>query len=457
MITLEDILKLAPEKAVAALKVIPEGLPTWETLSKEYETKEHPVMNKGDYPDLEKDGKLEKVTRITVGFQKLSVKRASELCFAIPVKRIYNAQTDREKEIAAAIEKIFKKNRINSVNIERGRMYFASCQAATLWFATEEDNNLYGFDSKLKLRCRSYSPIDGESIYPLFDSETDDMIALSFGYTRKEDKKDVEYLDTYTADKHIRYKKTDNWDVDIEEQNTLGKIPAVYLERPEPIWEDSSNNIYEVEWALSRNGNYIRKNSKPILGLFADEEVEFNKQPDEKETFKDVFQYPKGSDLKYVTWQQAIENLKYFVSELKQNFWTQLQLPDLSYENMKSAPMSGEARLMMFIDAMLKVTDESGKLLEAFDREINIVKAFLKLMNPSWKNDIDALQVECEITPFTIRSDKDTVDTIMSGTAGKAIISRREGIKMLNWSDDVDKTLQDIQDEEKADSFSLTD
>jgi hypothetical protein len=66
------------------------------------------------------------------------------------------------------------------------------------------------------------------------------------------------------------------------------------------------------------------------------------------------------------------------------------------------------------------------------------------------------LQIETEIKPFTISDDKDTISNIMTATGGKAIMSQREGVQNLGWSDDVDKTLQEINEESKLDSFSLT-
>ena len=168
-------------------------------------------------------------------------------------------------------------------------------------------------------------------------------------------------------------------------------------------------------------------------------------------------QYPKGSTAAYVTWQQAVENLKFYVTELRQSFFTQLQLPDWSYESMKSNPMSGESRKQLFIDAQLKVKDESGRLLEFFDREVNVIKAFLKIILPEdMHSDIDALPVETQVSPFTITDEKDTITNLMSANGGKPIISQRESIEMLGWSDDVDKTLKEIAEESAADAFEPT-
>jgi hypothetical protein len=455
--TLEEILAQSPEKAVRELQVKTVELPAWDDLKKQYDPNEHAVMDRGKYPDIVNDkGNLELVTRITLDLQRLAVKRTTELCFGIPVKRIYSAQTDGEKEVAKAIEDILKRNRIESVNIERGNMLFAGCEAATIWFATEEPNTLYGFESRLKLRCRSYSPVNGDSIYPLYDAETNDLIALSFGYTRRDGDRNIEYLDVYTADRHIRYRNEGEWTEEISEQTAIGKIPAVYCCRPTPAWEDTSNIVNEIEWALSRNGNYLRNNSRPFLAVFADEEIPFNKSPEGEQYSKDAGQFPKGSDIRYVTWEQAIENLKYYIGELRQSFFTQLQLPDWSYENMKSTPMSGEARKQMFIDAQLKVRDESGRLLEMLDREINVIKAFLKVMMPGKDKDIDSLQVENVITPFMINDDKETIANLMTATGGKPILSQREGIENLGWSANPDETLRQIQEESNTDAFEPT-
>jgi hypothetical protein len=90
------------------------------------------------------------------------------------------------------------------------------------------------------------------------------------------------------------------------------------------------------------------------------------------------------------------------------------------------------------------------------DREVNIIKAFLKIMMPGKEKDIDSLQVETVITPFIINDDKETITNIMSATGGKAIVSQREGIEMLGWSDNVDETMRQIQEESSLDVFEPT-
>lgn len=461
--TIQEILnstELTAAEKITALKEKTISVPTWagkNGLVQQFDPTNHPVMNKSLYPDITTNDGVEQVTRITCDLQRLATKRMTELCCGIPVKRVYRPENGKQKEIASYIESILDRNRINSVNVERLNMLFAGCEVLTLWYAVEEKNNIYGFDSPLKFRCRNFSPMLGDGLYPLFD-EYGDMVAMSVGYTRKIGKKNVQYFDTYTSGKHIKYSDAGGEWTEVEnEKISVGKIPAIYIYRPTPIWEDTSKTVYEIEWALSRNGNYLRKNSKPIFVVFADEVIKFGDEKNEKKEFKTVMQFPKGSTAGYVTWEQAIENLKFYVSELRSMFFTQLQLPDWSYEKMSQQALSGESRKQLFIDAQMKVNDESGRLLEGFDREINVVKAFLKTALPErYHSDIDALKVETKITPFSITDTKETVDMLMTANGGEPIMSQRESIEEFGHSDDVDKTLEEIAQQGVEDAFNPT-
>ena len=118
--------------------------------------------------------------------------------------------------------------------------------------------------------------------------------------------------------------------------------------------------------------------------------------------------------------------------------------------------MSGEARKMMFVDAQLKVKEESGIWIEALDREMNVIKEFAKTIAPKLKTAIDALEVETLITAFNIADETETIKNIMTATGGKAVVSQKEGIEYLGWSDDADATLKQITDESKSDLFNPT-
>ncbi len=457
---INEILNLSdPEKIIGTLKSKSVQTPNWggaKGLVNEYDPNRHPVMNRSLYPDIVGDhGTLTHVTRVTYDLQRLAVKRTTELVTGVPVRRIYKPENVKQQQVAKVMERIFEKNRINSVNIERFSELFASCEIMTLWYAVQSPNNVYGVQSELKLRCRTFSPMKGDDLFPLFD-EYGDLIALSVGYSRKIGNKSINYFDAYTKDRHIKWQNNEGWSVLEDEPITLGKIPGIYTYRPTPVWEDTSKLVYEMEWAMSRNGNYLRENSKPLFVVFADDNITYNQEGETDKEFKSVLQFPQGSTAQYVTWQQAVDNLKFYISELRQSFFTQLQLPDWSYESMKATPMSGESRKQLFIDAQLKVKDESGRLLEFLDREINVVKQFAKIiLGDAFAADVDALQVENEITPYTITDDADTISMLQMANGNKPVMSQRESIEMLGWSADVEKTMAEIGEEADSDEINF--
>ena len=454
---INEILKLPANEIVDALSDKTISLPRWESLRKEYDSELHPVMNKKKYQDIVSKNGVEEVTRVTLDFQRLAVKRITELCFGIPVKRVANAENQTQKDIASIIDKIFERNRIDNVNIERSNLLYSGCEVLTLWYAKDDENTIYGIESPIKIRCKNFSPVYNDELFPLFD-EYGDMIAMSVKYTRKRVDKDVEFFDCYTSERHIKFEKSENqdWTIIEDEKITLGKIPAVYIYRPTPVWENTSKLVYEMEWTLSRNGNYIRKNSKPIFGVFAEERFEMDRELTQDQEFRSVLKFPQGSNAQYITWQQGIESVKFQMDELKQMFFTQLQLPDFSFESMKSTPMSGEARKQLFIDAQLKVQDESGRWLEFFDREVNVVKQFVKLILPNYASEIDRLQIETRITPFTITDESDKISNYVTATGGKAIMSQIQAIKELGLSSDPERTMAEIQEDNAQSATELT-
>lgn len=434
-------------------KTIP--VPAWGELQKEYNPKLHPVMTDKNYKDkTDKKGNVERMTRTILGWQKLAVKRISELLFGLPVLRVYKPKDEQEQRVAAIMESIYNKNRINSINLERGKNVYASCENVTIWYTQEQPTLYAGEMSKLKLRCKNFSPMQGASLYPLFD-EYDDLVALSVEYTRRDGDDTWIYFDTYTADEHIRWSNHNGkLEEDLREPVALQKITGIYTPRPEPVWEDQSGNVYEAEWTLSRNGNYIRKNARPNWVVFSDEKVNYGSEPIGSTEGRNVLQYPYNAKAGYSTWEQATDSIKFHIEQLKQQFFMQLQLPDMSMDNMKTTPMSGEARKMMFIDAQMKAADESGIWLETFDREVNVVKAFMKVMFPQLAAAIDSLEVENVINVYQIRDEAEKIQNLTNATGGKAIMSQRTAVQNLGYTDNVDEEMQLIAEESTSSLFA---
>lgn len=453
--TIEEILsEESISKKIELLKQKDLPVPEWDDgLELEYNPKKHTVITDKSYQDLvSDDGMVEHVSRVVYGLQKLSVNRMLGFSFGVPVIRNYRPQNANEEKVAEYLEAIYERVRVDMENMERGRSYYAACEMLTIWYAKEDPNELYGFKSPIKLRCKSYSPMNGEQLYPLFDDD-DDLIALSVGYKRKKLGKEIEYFDTYSKDLHIRWKKENNdWEEDIREPITLGKIPAIYEWRKEPIWEDNTTNVEEIEWTYSRTGNYVRKNSRPLLVISSEGNISYGNESDERQTYKDIMQLNKGEKIDYVTWQQSVDTVKNYTDGLEKIIFTSIQLPDISFDNMNSGNISGESRKQMLVDMFIKVGLESGKLLRFLDREMNVVKSFLKAMQPSLSSAIDTLQVEQLITPFTISDEKERMSIIATGK-GSGFLSTETAIREAGLVKDVAEELKKIREDEGIDTI----
>ena len=430
-------------------------VPEWDVLLRAYEPKLHEIVtDTATRKDkIRKDGTKEEASRIYIGLEKLLTKRMTEFMFAIPVKRIYHNIENNEtrQQIAKAIEAIYKYARIDSENIKRGNAYFASCEIFTIWYVVEKPNTLYGFNSKYKLKCKTYSPMDGVKLYPLLD-ELDDMLAMSFEYKKKVKDEEITYFETYTADRHYKWRQQGSgWEtVGMVEEIKLMKIPGVYAFRPVPIYHGLTRIRKELEYTLSRNSDVIAYNAAPVIKIAGQIKGE-----EDKGESRRIYRVENGGDVSYVSWSQAIEALKYHAETLLKLYWMQSQMPDVSFDNMKSLGNIGyDARQMMLTDAHLKVGDESGTWIELFEREASVIKEFLKYMNTSWKGEIDNIEIEHIITPFIQQDEDATADRILKLNGGKPVMSQLESIQQAGYSNDAQGTLKQIQDEEATASQS---
>ena len=294
--------------------------------------------------------------------------------------------------------------------------------------------------------------MDGCKLYPLFD-EYGDMLAMSIEYTQKVKDEKIVFFETYTSEKRYKWSyKGNNYESVIDgEPISILKIPGVYAFRPTPVYHGLSYIREEIEYTLSRNSDIIAYNSAPVLKVAGGIQGE-----EKKGEARRVYRVENGGDVSYVSWAQSIEALKYHVETLLNMFWTQAQMPDISFENMKSLGNIGfDARQTLLTDAHLKVGDESGEWNEFFDRETNVIKAFLKEMNTSWSNEIDNVEVETVITPFIQNDEKAEIDKWITASGGKAIMSQLEAIKNLGLSENPEETLKQIQAEDAVSNMMV--
>lgn len=429
-------------------------VPLWDELVKEYDPSQHEIMtDMVTRKDKFRKGGVDRAARITYGKQKLAVNQITQLAFTIPVRRVCSPKNEVQEAQLKAIEAVYKKARIDAINLRRFKAYFGACEVATIWYVEPRQNNDYGFDSKYKLRCVSYSPMDEKfsrieqgDIFPLFD-EYGNLEALSFQFIHMEDDKEVTYFESYTADKkRVFIERRNGWEEQEEKSVPIGKIQGVYAYRPLPIWEGTTNNIKEIEYTKSRHSDILKRNSAPVMKVVG--QLLNETALPASDQAREVFQLKEGGDIDYVKPPIDHTATQAHILDLKNTIDEELQLPDLSVENVKTFGASGVAREHLLTNAHLKIGDEQGDIIEYLDRECSVIKAFLKLMNPSW-TDIDDLEIEHEIVPFVMQDEAKEVETLVKAT-GKSIMSQRTAVQRAGYTDDIDEELERIRKDEGA-------
>lgn len=451
------------DQKINALKKRTVFVPLWSSLIENYEPSNHKVLT--DTLSLKDKENGEKSARISIGLEKLLANRINQFTFAIPVKRQYNIPSnDAQSAIITAIENIYNTAHIDSMNYKRGIAYYAACEMFTIWYTVKRENTIYGFPCKYKLKCKTYSPMDGVHLYPIID-ELDDMVAMSFEYDKQVSETEVVTIfETFTSDRHFIWKKNnqgntweettaqvmDDGTIESGEEIIINKIPGVYLWRPAPVYAGLGNIRHELEYNLSRNSNVIAYNAAPIVkvkgGIVGKEK---------KGESNRIWRVESDGDISYVSWNQSQEAVNNQTSTLLKLYWMLSQIPDISFDNMKGLGNIGyDARQTLLTDARLKINEESGAWKECFEREFNVIKAFLKQMNNAWANELDNITCEHIITPYVPQDENYDINIRMKANGGMPVESQLESIVKLGQSKDPISTLKEIRKDQAASAFA---
>lgn len=438
-------------------------VPLWSVLLKTYETSNHEVLT--DTLSLKDKENGEKSSRIAIGLDKLLASRFNQFTFAIPVKREYNKPSnDTQTAIIGAIEKIYENAHIDTMNFKRGIAYYAACEMFTIWYTVKRENTIYGFPCRYKLKCKTFSPMDRVRLYPIID-ELDDMIAMSFEYDKVVSKtKTITIFETYTEDRHFVWKKDNQgntWEektaqvmedgtIESGEQIIINKIPGVYLWRPFPVYDGLGGIRHELEYSLSRNGNVISYNSAPIVKVKGG-----IKGKEKKGESSRIWRVESDGDISYVSWNQSQDAVINQTNTLLKLYWMLSQMPDISFDNMKGLGNIGyDARQTLFTEARLRIIEESGAWKECFEREFNVIKAFLKQMNQSWANEIDNITCKHIITPYIPEDENNAINVRMKANGGLPVESQLESIVKLGQSKNPMSTLEEIRKDQAASALA---
>lgn len=439
-------------------------LPNIEKYRKQYDVHLHDTLDKAKRPDKsiknsENQDQTVYVNRLAFPLQKLIVKRALSFLFGSPVKLICEIDDEKkqvsEKNVLDSVDQILFDNKSNSFNRKIAREAFRSTEVAECWFPVdkkEKHEDYPGINTQFRLRVMAFNPWDGNDLYPLFD-ETGDMIAFSREFIRTdEDGKKTMYFETYTENQtFLISKKESSWEVK-KTPNTIGKIPVIYAKQDEVEWSDVQWSIERLEYLLSNFADTNDYHAAPKI-FITGKILGFSKKGESGT----ILEGEKESKAEYLSWDHAPESIKLEIETLLRFIYSFTQTPDISFEAVKGLnEISGEALKMLFLDAHLKVLEKREIFDEYLQRRINLIKTFIGTLDQKLKPVASKLRIVPEIQPFIINNEKDLIDKLATAVQA-GLLSRKKAVEMLDFVEDVDAEVAQIEEEEKVrNTLSIT-
>jgi len=447
---LQEILGLPIADLVKELQTSSYIIPKWSDLEKQYDPMKHSILDTTKYPAKLNDFGIDDLKRTPLALQKLAVNRMAQAMFATPVQRNYDYNRDDENELIAItlIENIYRtRNNIDSSNIERCKAWGATCQFATVWSVVEKPVVVGIEQSKYKLVHSNYSEMDGYKLYPIKDT-VGDLLIFSIGYS---DSTNTEWLLCYLnlPKPELRvFSKVSEWTLIAELSKTLEIFPVVYLNLQEPVWGGNSGTllIEQLEEMETYQGMYIKKNALPVFTLDYGDKTGLSQSiaPEQSNDARKIILLGKGGVMSDVTWKGADEAVNSRYQRIRNSYFEQIQVPDTSFANMVTHSLSADNREMVFADAKAKARDLGGEWERLFFEELEIIKAFLKIMFPKYSTAFDLISIRSTIKPYSIRTRKENAEYISIG--GNAM-SMETQVRILGEVDDVNQEIEIIQQE----------
>lgn len=434
-------------KVIEALKQGKDKTEVINQANKELDPKQHDIMNPllRKSKSKDKSSKDKEVNSIALAYQKWIVRKEKAMIFGNqPILRA-NPIDEAERNVLKAIERILHDIKESSFNRKIADSVGSYTEGAELWFFKEDDENhsIYGFETKIKAKTMILTP-NKELLFPYKD-DFGDLVIFSRCYKKTIDNKEIEFFEVYTKKNCYLFKRDKEWSIvdGYPKENKLGKIPVVLAEQDFTSWYDVQWMIERLEILLSDHAEVNDRNAYPILKIKGQLKEYLERGPG------GGVQLEQGSDMEYLSWNQATESIKLEIENLIENIQLITQTPNISFEQVKGlGALSGTALKMLFLDAHLKVMDKREIYDEYLQRRINLLKTIISILNPAWKTACDNLIIEPEIIPFMVENEKEQVEIALLKNGNKPLESHEKSVK--NWqgqdTDDFEKIKQEEMD-----------
>ncbi len=481
--TLQEILELEDieQKITYLKKGRRTDMPKTDENLADWSPDRHEIMDESKYKKIKVLVKMEetkfdpesgKTTKIPAQYEYKEPNRISlpieqdivniHTAFTVGTEPTLKCETedDDERSVFEAVKQIFKKNKLKYQNRKIVRSWLSEQEVAEYWYVVPDD----GFWAKLKRKIASifgkktpkyriksqiWSPFRGDTLYPFFD-ESGGMVAFSREYkkTDLDGNKRTAFM-TVTKDRVYQWEFDKEWSENTERsfEHKLPKLPVIYAHRPDTLCAKIKQLRIRLEKCLSGYADCIDNHFFPLLMLFGE------LQPDilSGDTRKRMMQLAgDGANAKYLTWNQSSDPIKVEIETYFNQIYGLTNTPRISFDQLKGTgnALSGTAFRYVFMAAHMAVQNHAEELGEFFQRRVSLLTYSVGAMNSSLFLASETTDIETELVPFMIDSDREKVETAAAAVSG-GVWSTEHGIAYCSNYGELQDELQQIREEQK--------
>jgi SPP1 family phage portal protein len=234
----------------------------------------------------------------------------------------------------------------------------------------------------------------------------------------------------------------DTWLAKEENENlfglpVIGYVNAEFHRQIVSDIEQIQPLVEELEKVLSDFGDTIKYHADPILVAFG------QKLPDLPARAGKILNFEKGADVKYLTWDQNVGAIEYYVKQLKELIFELTMTPKVLINPATVSNLSGVALRIMYSPASIKANAKELTLTSGMMKRYELLAKYFELKTGR-KVDLSELDINFARTVPTNESELIN-SVLMMYSAG--LISKETALQLAPYVEDPKAELEKMNEE----------
>lgn len=372
--------------------------------------------------DKEIDNRIFQTTKVLLNFYKVTVKFIVDFVLQRPVK-----VSHPDEDFQNFILTFEKNNRIVSYNRKLLENLCVFGQTYEHFF----------LDENAEPRLRN---IMGMAAIPFFDDYMELEAFMEDYKILDENSREKRIVRIFTDEEIAEYR--DNLLLNISEKNIFSQIPIVgYFQdfhgKVISDLEDIQTLVEEYEEKLSDIGDTIEYHADPTLVAFG------QRIPNLDAKKGKILNFEKGADVRYLTWDQDIEAVKWYLSELKDLIFEISMTPKIILSPSSISNISGVALAIMYSTALIKANEKQLILRHGFSERYKLLAELFKIKTGK-DVDMDELEITFNISVPT--NESELVNNLLM-LYNSGLISQETAMSNVPFITDVAQEIEKIHEE----------